>query len=465
MHTQAQTLLSSPAFQGAKQTLLKTIHDHSEQLRQRAAEGLSASRPELKAEFEKTIQEFTRLRGRDLYFPFIASGLGAGPYVELVDGSIKLDLITGIGVNFFGHSHPKLMEELIDAVPSDVMQGNLEPGVEASALLSLLVQRAGRQSKLSHGWLTTCGTMANEIALKIIRQKRAPATKVLALSDCFAGRSTAMQEITDNPKYRDGQPVYGEAHYLPAYEPALSADQNVERAVGHAGYYLDRYPGKFAAMMAEIVQGEGGFLAPPKAYFAKLFEFVKSKGLAVWVDEVQTFGRTGELFAFEKWELGQWVDVVTVAKMLQASAVLYTSEYNPKPGLVAGTFTGSSGQLRASRRSLEILESEGFLGPNGKIEKLSKHFVSRLEALKKGSCKGKIGDIRATGAMIAFVPNSGSADDVKAVVMKLFDLGVIAFTCGHGPYLVRMLPPFGAMSEVEIDLACSKIESALLGRS
>ena len=53
-------------------------------------------------------------------------------------------------------------------------------------------------------------------------------------------------------------------------------------------------------------------------------------------------------------------------------------------------------------------------------------------------------------------------EDVKAVLLRLFDLGLVAFYCGHGPYLIRMLPPFGAMLEEDVDQVCSLIEKGLL---
>ena len=85
--------------------------------------------------------------------------------------------------------HPELIGEMIEGLGADVMQGNLEPGLEAKELLRALLSRVGAGSRLKHGWLTSCGTMANEIALKITRQKKAPATQILAFNDCFAGRS------------------------------------------------------------------------------------------------------------------------------------------------------------------------------------------------------------------------------------------------------------------------------------
>jgi acetylornithine/N-succinyldiaminopimelate aminotransferase len=460
LQNEARDLLASDRFKNAKSQLIQTILDASARVR-----GVkpSPSSSEARDQYKALLKEFIGDRGRDLYFPFLSSGLGAGPFVELMDGSVKYDMITGIGINFFGHTHPELMGELINALPADLMQGNLQPGHEAQALIQALLARVGAGCRLKHAWLTTCGTMANENALKIIRQKKAPATKILAFRDCFAGRSTAMQEITDNPGYRAGQPVYGEVYYLPFYDPKKPPEWNVENTLGAMKDHLSRYPGKFAALMLELVQGEGGFNFGPRDWYARVFDEARKAGLAIWADEIQTFGRTGELFAYQTLGLNEYVDVVTVAKMLQASVVFYTEEFNPKPGLVAGTFSGGSGQLRAARKVLEILEGDGYLGREGKIARLSARFGHNLARMAEGPCKGLLGEFRHIGGMIAFTPFAGAMDDVKATLLGLFELGVVAFYCGHGPYLVRMLPPLGAMTEQDVDDVCALIERALKG--
>lgn len=456
--TESENLLGSARYRAAKKELLSAIEDSGRRIRGVRPSSNTAA----KEQYAKIIQEFVRDRGRDLYFPYLSSGVGSGPFVELIDGSVKLDLITGIGINFFGHSHPEIMAEMIDAVPSDLMQGNLEPGDEVRKLLETLLKQVRGTSKLHHGWVTTCGTMANEIALKIIRQKHAPATKVLAFRDCFCGRSTAMQEITDNPSYRQGQPLYGEVEYVSFYDSTLGHDASIEKTLSEMRAHFAKHPGKFCALMMEPVQGEGGFKAAPKDFYVRVFEEAKKAGLAIWLDEIQTFGRTGELFAFQKYELQNYIDVVTVAKLLQAAVVLYSQEYNPKPGLVAGTFTGSSSGLRAARRILELLIEGKYFGPQGKIQKLSDRFVAHLHRIKETTAQGMIGEVRAVGGMIGFTPFGGKMDDVKAVLMKLFDLGAVAFYCGHDPYLVRMLPPLGAMTDADVDLAAELIEKALI---
>ena len=450
-------LRKDPEYARLKGELLKVIGTHSE--RARGIRGTSS--PEAKAAFTEQLGRLAKLKGREPFFKFLSSGIGAGPYVELIDGSVKLDLITGIGINFFGHSHPILIDELIDGVTSDVMQGNLQPGIESAQLIEEMLALVGAKSRLKNGWLLCSGTMANETALKIIRQKKFPATKIFAFADCFAGRSTAMQEITDNPKYREGQPTYGEVTHLPFYDENMGLERSIAMAVKHMEWEVARHPTKYAGLMIELIQGEGGFNFAPREYYVKVFEAAKKMNLAIWADEVQTFGRTTELFAYQTFGLEEYIDIVTVGKLLHACMALYTEEYNPRAGLVAGTFTGSYAALRTGRRILETLSKGGYYGKDGKIAKLSTTFVHGLEALRKKHGEKKLSIIRAIGGMIAFQVYDGSMDRTKEVLMGLYEEGVVAFNAGHGPYVVRMLPPFGVMTDTEIAVALEKIDHVL----
>ncbi len=441
-------LLRAEEYKAAKTALLHEIQIRTAHLRAiRAPES-----PDAQSKMLAEIDKFNLDRGRELYFPYLGSGLGSGPYVELADGSVKLDLIAGIGIQFFGHSHPDLMAEIVDSLGSDLMIGNLQPSQDASRLLAFVLSKVKGKSRLRHGWLTTCGTMANELALKCIRQKRSPGTSVLAFEGCFAGRSTAMQEITDNPKYREGQPLFGQVEYVPFYEPDQSLRWNTDRTLSAMRVLLNRWPRRFCAFLVEIVQGEGGFVHAPAEFYRVLMAEARDARLAVWVDEIQTFGRTGELFAYQKLGLDDWVDLVTAAKMLQLGLVLMSEEYKPKPGLVAGTFAGGGPQLKAARKTLELLDEKGLLGENGRIVALSKRFVGKLAAHSK-KYPEQVSTIRALGGMIAFKALDGSLDSTRAVLLKAFELGVVAFYCGHGPYYIRLLPPFGVMTDEETDEA------------
>ena len=458
-HTLRHRFLNSPAYTQARAEFLKVALEAAQ-----SADGIRESAsPEIHAQYLDAIKGLEKLKGREQYFQYLSNGFGHGPYIELLDGSRKLDLITGIGINFFGHAHPAFLEEMLDGITSDVMQGNLQPGFESEEIIRTVLANVGTKSRLKHGWLFCSGTMSNETALKIIRQKKFPATRLFAFSDCFAGRSTAMQEVTDNPKYREGQPIYGEVTHLPFYDPTLGVEASAAHTIQVLEAEVARFPGKYAGLMIELVQGEGGIRYAPRDWYVKVFEAAKKAGLFIWGDEVQTFGRLEHLFAFQQFDLAEYFDVVTIGKLLHACMALYTEELNPKAGLVAGTFTGSAAALRTGRRVVEMLTGQGYYGPSGKIAKLSLRFEDGLKTLKAGSCRGKIGEIRVLGGMIGFGVFGQSLDETKKFLMRLFSEGVVAFYAGHDPYVVRCLPPFGVMKENEIDLALSVIEKTLLG--
>lgn len=417
--------------------------------------------PEAHLAMIEEIKALEKIKGRKSYFHYLSTGRGSGPFVRLTDGSVKLDFISGIGIYFFGRQYTPFLEESVRAAFLETMQGNLQPNEDATSLLRSLVFHASKNSNLRHAWTFCSGTMANENALKVIRQKHFPATRIFAFEECFAGRSQAMAEVTDNPAYRQGLPTYGEVCYLPFYRTEWGEERSFQMITSHMEWELNRHPAKYAALMLELVQGEGGVRWAPPSFYRRLLHWVKAKGLAVWVDEVQTFGRTEQLFAFETFGVGDLVDVVTVGKLLQVCATLYTEAYNPKPGLIAGTFTGSGASFRIAHRSLEILTNEGFYGPEGKIKKMSDYFVRQLAHLKLESIK----DIRACGGMIAFQYLDGSAAETEALIQKLFAQGLIVFSAGHGPYVVRMLPPMGVLTEKHVDLAIEIIAKTLKNKS
>ncbi len=386
------------------------------------------------------MEETNRVRGRPLFYPFIGTGAGRGVYVESEDGSVKLDLINGIGVNIFGHAHPRMIAAALRGALSDVvMQGNLEPAAEYAQLGKKLTELAGRNSRLRHTWFATCGTMANENALKLARQKNTPARLVLAMENSFAGRSTMMAEVTDNPAYRQGLPVYNEVLRIPFYDK--NDPKSSERALSRLKEHVGNNPKNISSFVFEPMLGEGGFKFAPRDYFVPMLEFCKEHKIAVWADEVQTFMRTGELFAFETLKIGEYIDLCTVAKTLQTGATLFTEEYNPQPGLIAGTFSGSSAAMSAGLEALTMITEEGYLGPNGKIAKIHSDFVGMLNRLNETTCKGQLRDAGGLGLMVAVTPLDGTKDAVTKLLFTLFKNGIIAFSCGRDPYRLRFLIP------------------------
>jgi acetylornithine/succinyldiaminopimelate/putrescine aminotransferase len=220
--TIAATLASDPRIAQAKKLLLDTIAEH-----QRNITGIRPPNAESQQSYEEMLAKFGEERGAPLFYPYVGSGIGRGPLVELADGSIKYDFISGIGVHHWGHSHPALIEASLDAALQDtIMQGNLEQNAESLEVARLLLEGANRTgASLKHCFLSTSGAMANENAFKIILQKRNPADRILAFEGCFAGRTLAMAQITDKPLYRAGLPSILSVDYIPFFDPRTLSRQ------------------------------------------------------------------------------------------------------------------------------------------------------------------------------------------------------------------------------------------------
>jgi 4-aminobutyrate aminotransferase-like enzyme len=455
----AQELLGDPRIAEAKKLLLAAVADHAQSIT-----GIRPPDPDAQAHFRDTLEQFGEIRGGPLYYPYLGSGIGRGPLVELADGSVKYDMISGIGVHYLGHSHPALIAAGIDAALRDtIMQGNLQQNAEAIAVSQSLLALANRNNhRLAHCFLTTSGAMANENAIKLLFQKRSPAHRILAFDHAFAGRTLAMSQITDKPAYRAGLPSVLAVDYVPFFDFARPAESTAE-AVETLQRHLARYPGQHAAMCLELVLGEGGYYPGDRAFFTAIMEVLNQHGVAVWVDEIQTFGRTSQPFAFQHFELDAYVDVVTVGKLTQVCATLYRDEYKPKPGLISQTFTGSTSALFAARAILDLMRQDGLFGSDGRIETLHRHFAGRLQAMADQHpdwIRGPFG----LGAMIACSVFDGNDQPTKKFLQALFQNGVIAFVAGAAPARVRFLMPVPAISEPDIDIVCDIIEKTLADR-
>ncbi|MBW2371273.1 MAG: aminotransferase class III-fold pyridoxal phosphate-dependent enzyme [Deltaproteobacteria bacterium] len=438
------SLLDAPAVREAAQALIAAVAQEA------ATRALSPQA------YVRALRELERLRGRPLPYPLLLGRSGRGARVQLADGTVKLDFIGGIGVYAMGHADPDLLETAVVAAAGDeVFQGHLAPGPEYLRLSRALLRHAG--DHLKHVWLSVSGAMANENALKMILQKHTPADRIVVFERSFAGRTTTLAELTDKPAYRQGLPLRGNVLHVPFYDP--DDPNSTEKSLTALDAHLARHPGRIAAMLFELVQGEGGIEAAPAPFFRALMQRCREAELAVWVDEVQTFARTSELFAFRSFGLDEWVDVVTCGKALQGSAALFRKAYNPGPGLVAGTFAGSSVGMAVGTRIIERLESEGYLGPDGRLAVLEGRVARRFESLARALPRA-VGRRSGIGAMQAFVPFDGRAEVTSDVLRACYDEGLLIFSAGANPSKVRLLLPVNVTDE-ELESGFTMLEKAL----
>lgn len=406
--------------------------------------------------YQTQLVRLGEMRGQPLAHPLLAGGAGKGARVLLANGQPILDLVSGIGPYAFGHDDQDLLEIAAIAAAADVaFQGHVLPGPEYLRLCEALLRHAGPQ--LRHVWLALSGSMANENAWKMILQKRAPASRVLAFEGAFHGRTLAMAELTDRPGYREGLPVRDSVDRIPFYDP--HDPDSTAHSLAALDAALARHPGEFAAMCFELVQGEGGFNAAPAAFFRALMERCQVAGVAVWIDEIQTFARSSGLFAFRTLGLEDLVDVATVGKILQGSATLFSEAYRPRPKLIAGTWAGSTVGMAIGARILERLEGEGYLGPRGEIARLTQRLEAALDALI-ARLPNIVTARSGLGAMQAFVAWQGEPMFAQEIVAAALEEGVLVQTAGSDPMKIRLLPPLNLRDE-ELVAGMAALERAL----
>ena len=449
-------LVSDPRVAQARGLLLDALREHRSKI-----DAIRPPNPALVSAYQAELERLATARGAALFFPYISSGLGNGPFIELGDGSVKLDFIVGIGVHGMGHSDPHMLSATLDAALEDtVMQGNLQHDEASLWMCERLIALAQSQgASLNHCLLSTSGAMANENSLKIAFHNRHPASRVICIDNCFAGRSISLASLTDRPAYRMGIPKALDVDYLTMFHPS-DPEGTTKSAIRGLKQLLERHPGQYACLWLELVAGEGGYYPGTREYFEALCKICKDHNVLTIFDEVQTFSRLSRPFAFQHFGLDEFADIVTLGKITQVCATLYGDALKPKGPILSQTFTGATASIRCGLAVLDQLEKHRCFGDDGWNMRRHRYFRERLESLSRrypGRLSGPYGE----GMMIAFTPGDGSAETAKTMLNQLYDLGLMGFVAGSHPTRLRFLPPPGITTEAHIDLACGCIESAL----
>jgi len=297
-----------------------------------------------------------------------------GAVMTDLDGRELIDFAGGIGVVNVGHSHPRVVAAIQDQAARYIHT------CFHIAMYEPYIDLARRMNELTPGDFHKMTMFANsgaegvENAVKIARYATGrPA--VIALDNAFHGRTLLGMTLTSKVKpYKLGfGPFAPEVYRMPnayCYRCPLGktypscqtacADHLEEFFVGNVA------PEQTAAVIAEPIQGEGGFITPPPEYFKKLQAICRKHGIVLIIDEVQTaMGRAGKLFAIEHWGIAP--DLLVTAKSLAGglplSAVTGRAELMNAPhvGGLGGTFAGNPIACRAALAVLDVFEEEGLL--------------------------------------------------------------------------------------------------------
>ncbi len=338
---------------------------------------------------------------------FIQSAQGA--ILRDVEGREFIDFAGGIAVMNVGHSHPKVVaaikEQAEKFTHTCFMVNPYENAVKLAERLCRIVP--GNFAK--RAVFLNCGAEAVENAVKIARYyTKRPA--IVVFENAYHGRTLLTMTMTSKVKpYKLGFGPFAPEIYRIPFGDVAGADKLNDIFIKHVN------PEAVAAVVAEPVQGEGGFIVPPPDYFKELVKICHDNGILFVADEIQSgMGRTGKMFAIEHW--GVEPDLITVAKSLAAgmplAAVVGKQEIMDSVhswGL-GGTYGGNPVACAAALAVLDAFEEENMLA---KSVALGEKLKARFEKWQKDF--SIIGEIRGLGAMLG----SGIRQRVKTKSRQL----------------------------------------------
>jgi 4-aminobutyrate aminotransferase / (S)-3-amino-2-methylpropionate transaminase / 5-aminovalerate transaminase len=393
-----------------------------------------------------------------------------GATLEDVDGNRFLDFAGGIGCLNIGHrSHGVLSairEQLEKYLHLCFAVTPYEGYIAVAEKLNALAPGNFPKKTI----LLNTGAEAVENAVKIARAfTKRPA--VVCFEDAFHGRTLLTMTLTSKTHpYKAGfEPFASDVYRIPFAYPYRS--QSGATAETFARYLEDAFnravaAESVAAVIAEPVLGEGGFVVPPRDYFKLLQQICRKHGILLIADEVQSgFARTGKWFASE--HFGIEPDLITCAKSLGGGmpigAVIGRAEVMdaPGPGALGGTFCGHPLSCAAALAAIETIEKDGLLARSTAI---GRRFEERARSWQKRW--PLVGDVRGLGSMCAIelVRNTETREpadaETKEVAKYCYEHGLVTITAGTFNNVIRILVPL-VVSDEQFEEGLSVIEAAL----
>jgi len=394
--------------------------------------------------------------------------------LEDVDGNRFIDFAGGIGCMNVGHRREAVMSAVREQLDSF-----LHTCIQVTPY-ELYIRLAERMNQVTPGkfakrtLLANTGAEAVENAVKIARA-HTRRTGIIAFEDAFHGRTMMTLALTSKTHpYKAGfAPFPGDVYRIPyAYCYRCSYSMKYPACDVYCARHLEDTfkrvvaSGDVAAVIAEPVLGEGGFVVPPLEFFPALIEICQQHGVLFIADEVQSgFGRTGKLFASEHY--GIEPDILVSAKSLGGglplAAITGRAEIMdaPGPGGLGGTFAGNPVSCAAALAVLDLFEKEDLLDRanelGGRFQRRAKEWQKRWPI---------VGDVRGLGGMqaVELVKSRESrepaAEETKQITQYCYEHGLITITAGSYSNVIRVLVPLVVTSE-QMEEAMDVLEAAL----
>lgn len=372
-----------------------------------------------------------------------------------IDGNTFIDFASGLASVNVGHSKKEITEALREQIEKYLHTCfhvfMYEPYVRLAEKLAEITPGDFPKKTM----FVNSGAEAVENAIKIARNftKR---KAVVTFEHAFHGRTLLTMTLTSKLRYYKlgfgpfAPEVYRMPYAYPYRCPSGSDYSNCAvDCLDHFKSFFKTHvdPEEVAAVIIEPVTGEGGFIVPPPEFLPGIARICKENGIVFIVDEVQTgFGRTGEMFAVNHYNLGPDIMVMgkSIAAGLPLGAVTGRAEIMdaPEVGSLGGTFGGNPLSCVASLKVIEIMQKEGFMEHARKVGELIN------ERLKNMHEKYYIiGDARGLGAMAAIelvkdrVTKEPAKDEAVEVIKQCYKNGLVIMKAGVYDNVVRLLVP------------------------
>jgi len=401
-----------------------------------------------------------------------------GAVITDVEGNDYIDFAAGIAVMNVGHSHPKVVQAIKNQAEKFTHTCFMVTPYESPITLAEKLCDALPGDSKKAAMFVNSGVEAIENAVKIARYYTKK-TGIIAFEGAFHGRTLLGMSLTSKVKpYKLGLGPFAPEVYRMPYANCYRCPFGKEypacdlACAEHLEEILISQVAaeQTAAIVFEPVQGEGGFIAPPKEYYQRLKKICEKNSILMIADEIQTgMGRTGHMFAMDYY--GVEVDITAVAKSLGAgmpiSAVIGKKEImdSVHAGGIGGTYSANPIACAAALAVFDIFESENLLD---KAEILGEKLQQKLKALQEKHAL--IGDVRGIGPMIAFElvsdkkAKTPAPDKVKQLVQFCLERNLLILACGIHKNVIRLLMPL-VITEEQMTRGMAIIDSGLTALS
>jgi 4-aminobutyrate aminotransferase/4-aminobutyrate aminotransferase/(S)-3-amino-2-methylpropionate transaminase len=364
-----------------------------------------------------------------------------------------------------GHCNPEVVEKICEQIRTLQHTTAIyltQPMVDLAEKLAQITP-----GSLKRSFFCASGSEANDGA-SLLAQLYTKKQKFVATQQGLHGRTKLTMNLTGLPMWRTDPNPLGDIVHIPgAYCYRCAYGFTYPRCDLPCARYLEDVvkSGDFAAFILEPIQGNGGIITPPPEYFTIIRKILDKYNVLLIADEVQTgFGRTGEMFAIEHWNVVP--DIMTMAKALANGTPIGAFITNDKiassytrPG--ASTTGGNPVSATAALATINVIEKYQLVN---KSKDLGSYLKNKLLEIKDK--RRLIGDVRGMGLMLGIElvkdDKSPAIEEIDTILEGLKDRGILAGKTGVSRNVLTFQPPL-VITRDDIDRVVETLDDILSG--